>query len=136
MNANDVYPTNYLKAEDIHGSMTVTVARVALEKMHDKTGKEIEKPVVGFLELPKSLVTNKTNWKTLTKLFGEDTDAWISNRITMVVIPVDAFGETVDGIRLIPVKPTVQKKTEAQLIAELEEPEAPEPPVIDAPIEK
>ena len=120
MNANDVYPSNYLKAEEIHGQMIVTIESVGLEKMHDKTGKEIEKPVVRFLEMPKSLVTNKTNWKMLIKLFGDDTDFWKGKQITMVTIPVVAFGETVDAIRLTPVKAAETKKTEQQIMNEME----------------
>jgi len=135
MNANDVYPTNYLKAEDIPTPMTVTIEGVGMETMHDKSGKEMEKPVVSFSELPKGLVCNKTNWKMLTKLFGDETDAWKDKRITMVIVPVDAFGETVDAIRLTPVKPAGPKKTEQQILKEMgiqsEEPADLEPPTIE-----
>jgi hypothetical protein len=99
--------------------MTVTIESVSLEKMHDKTGKEIEKPIVRFLVLPKALVTNKTNWKMLIKLFGEDMDVWKRKRITMMTIPVDAFGETVDAIRLIPVKAAGPNTKEQQIMTEM-----------------
>ena len=135
MNALEVYPSNYLKAEDIPGPMTVTIEGWAMEKMHDKTGAQIEKPCVSFSELPKSLVTNKTNWKKLIELFGTDTDQWAGKRVTIVTIPVDAFGETVDAIRLMAPKAKTARVSEQQILAELgykdEQPAVPEPPSIE-----
>ena len=132
MNANDVYPTNYLKAEDIPAPMTVTIEGAVIETMHDKNGKDIEKPVIRFSELPKGLVCNRTNWKTLIRLFGDETDAWKGKRITMVTVPVDAFGETVDAIRLIPVKAAEPKKTEQQILQEMGI-QSEEPPDLELP---
>ena len=109
MKTNDVFPSKYLKAEDLDSELTVTIAKVTMEKMKDNSGKDIEKPCAHFVETEKSMIVNKTNWKTLVELTGEDdSDAWTGKKITLTVIDVDAFGDVVSAIRIK--KAAVDKK--------------------------
>lgn len=85
MNINDVYPdtSNSLKAEDLKGSRV----KVKIEsiKMQDfgKDGKVENKLVISFEGKEKTLVCNKTNANSISKLFGPDTDSWINETIQL-----------------------------------------------------
>ncbi len=46
------------------------------------------------------MVCNKTNANTITKLYGDDTDAWIGKPITLCAREVEFQGEMVLAIRV------------------------------------
>ena len=111
MKTNDVFPSRWLKAEDLDtGDTTVTIRQVKLEKFEQQGKPDEQKPAAYFDELDKALILNKTNWKTLVDLTGEDeSDQWTGHRITLTVVDVDAFGDIVHAIRIK--KPEVDRKT-------------------------
>jgi hypothetical protein len=102
MKMNDVFPSKFLKAEDLDADITVTIHDVSMEEFKGREGKPDEqKAVAYFVELEKGLVINKTNWKTLVEVTGEeDTDNWKGHKITLCVIDVDSFGDVVAAIRV------------------------------------
>jgi hypothetical protein len=102
MKANDLFPSKFLKAEDLEGDVTLTVDRCSLEEFKDRdTGKSQSKLVVYFKDQEKGLLVNKTNFKSIAEITGEeDTDNWAGKKITLTVIDVDAFGDVVAAIRV------------------------------------
>jgi hypothetical protein len=111
MKTNDVFPSRWLKAEDLDtGDVTVTIRQVKLEKFEQQGKADEQKPAAYFDELDKALILNKTNWKMLVDLTQEDeSDNWVGHRITLTVVDVDAFGDIVHAIRIK--KPEMDHKT-------------------------
>lgn len=113
MKTNDVFPSKYLKAEDDlfdDGEVAATIKEVVLESLKSRERGEENKPVMYFKELPKGLIVNKTNWGICAKLFNsDDSDDWLSERVLMTTVDVDAFGDVVRAIRIKNQKPKVDK---------------------------
>jgi len=97
MNANEVYPSKFLKAVDFSSVPTLlTITDVSMESMPEGP----QKPVLTFREVSKRLIVNKTNWGFLVKFLGADTDSWVGNRVALVAAEVDFKGDTVLSIRI------------------------------------
>lgn len=113
MKTNDVFPSRYLKAEDdlfAYGEVSVTIKDVRLEKLTSREKGEEDKPVIFFKELEKGMVCNKTNWGICEKLFdSKESDDWLGNRITLITVDVDAFGDVVRAIRIKSQKPVADR---------------------------
>jgi hypothetical protein len=99
MRRNDVFPSKYLKAEDIKGrEVKVTINYVEMEEMPD--GKKTEKPVVYFKGKEKGVVLNSGNWDILEDAFG-DSDDWPGKQITLYTERTrKPDGTPTDGIRV------------------------------------
>lgn len=65
-------------------------------------GRKSKKPMLSFVGEKKKLALNKTNGKTIAKLYGKDTDEWAGKWITLYATTTDFGGETVDCIRVRP----------------------------------
>ncbi len=103
---SNFYPAKWLTASDLsEQGLVLTIGDVTLEKMSDGN----EKPVISFVEHEKGLVCNKTNAKTIAKLYGDDTDDWSGQQITIYPTEVDFKGERVDAIRVKNKKPKEAK---------------------------
>lgn len=102
MKMNDVFPSKYLKVDDVSGNgeefIIKEVTKVGFE--NQESGLTEVKPVIWFTNTDKGFICNKTNWKRLVKLFGDDSDGWTAKAVTLRLESVEAFGETVDSIRV------------------------------------
>lgn len=109
MDARLLFPNEYLGAADLRGKdVTLTVARLALEDLRTESGTE-RKPVLYFVELEerakknqinKKLVLNKTNARSIMAVHGTETNDWKGKKITLYATTCQAFGQTVDCIRI------------------------------------
>lgn len=107
-----MYDSNYLYAFDLKGrDVTVTIRDVRAVKVKNSE-KEEKKPIVYFKESKdaRGLVLCKTNGKSIAQMYGNDTDAWIGKRVTLFAAMVDAFGKTVEAIRIRPMIPKASAK--------------------------
>lgn len=115
MKTNDVFPSKYLKAEDdvfLGGEVIATIKDVVIEKLTSREKGDENKPIMYFKEIPKGLVINKTNWGICEKLFSaDDSDQWIGERVALVTVDVDAFGDVVRAIRVKNQKPVADRAT-------------------------
>ncbi|HLE35670.1 MAG TPA: hypothetical protein VI699_00835 [Candidatus Acidoferrales bacterium] len=102
MNIKDSFPSKWLKADDLEGDMNLTIKGVEQEMLDDGP-----KPVVSFREIEKGLVLNKTNARTIAKLYGVETGAWAGKTITIFPTQVDYRGEQVAAIRVRVAAPPV-----------------------------
>lgn len=100
MNINEVFPSKYLKAEDLQGrEITVTIANVIVEKIGQG---EDRKPVAYFQGKEKGVALNKTNSTNIAAAFGPETDAWIGAKVILYPAWVDYQGKSVQAIRIRP----------------------------------
>tara|TARA_Y100000310_G_scaffold277108_1_gene294678 strand:- start:781 stop:1263 length:483 start_codon:yes stop_codon:yes gene_type:complete len=83
-----------MKAADLQKPTTFVVKTVGHDEFEDG-----EKPVVTF-EDGKKLVLNKTNGIRIADMYGEETDNWVGNSITLHSERVEFRGEMRDGIRV------------------------------------
>jgi len=108
MKYSDAFPSKYMKADDLQGTdRIVTIHSVDFEDFTDpKTRRTETKPVLRFREkAAKDLVLNRTNFKTLSILLGDETDNWEGQQIVLYSTRVESFGEMVDAIRIRERKP-------------------------------
>lgn len=112
MKLDELYPSKYLKASDLEGDTTLTIAGVTTESMKTKDGAEEEKPVLLFSD-SKPMVMNVTNARAIQSLYGDETDAWTGKPVTLYTAEVAAFGETTQAIRIRDAK-ALQRKAESK----------------------
>jgi hypothetical protein len=93
---------------------TVTIQRLTHEEVANTEGKKQKCFVAYFSESSKPMVLNKTNCKTIEKLYGPDFEQWPNKKITIFAARVKAFGDVVDALRIRPTVP-VTRNFEAEL---------------------
>lgn len=95
MNINEVYPSKYLKADDLQGrEVRVTMQAVEMEKIGDDN-----KPVLYFKGKDKGVVLNKTNASMIGSAYGTETDDWIDQPLILFSVMVDFQGKVAPAIR-------------------------------------
>jgi hypothetical protein len=103
MRMNDVFPSNYLKADTEvpeEGEVAVTISSITMETLGQGKDSE-EKPVIFFEEFEKGLVCNKTNWQMISRVCGsDDSDDWVGRRIALYSTDVQFGNEVTRGIRV------------------------------------
>lgn len=84
---------------------TVEIVSVGKRMVKGTDGKESE-CIVADLKGEKPFILNKTNCKTLTKLFKTPfIENWKGKRVIVYAAKVKAFGEEVDALRIRPTEP-------------------------------
>jgi len=100
MKLNEVFPSKYVKADDLQGKeVPVVISGVSMEQLGDD-----RKLVLQFQGRSKGMVTNKTNAGRIAYLYGDDTDDWIGKEIILAAEFVEFQGKTVKGLRVKPPK--------------------------------
>ena len=81
----DVYPSQWLTAEDLQGRQaTVRISGVAVEELRQQTGSKEPKLVLSFVGKSKKMVCNKTQCKALAQITGTDLfEGWKDVQITL-----------------------------------------------------
>ena len=103
-----MFDSEYLANWDLDGDVTVEISKVVAGEVGGEQGRDKEhKPILYFKGAKKGMVLNKTNGKAIAGMYGTDTDEWIGQSITLFSTTCDAFGDTVDCIRVRPQKPKV-----------------------------
>lgn len=98
MRFNDMYPSKYLKQEDVPTPIRTMIRSIALGEIEGDSGKET-KPVISFHGL-KDMVLNKGNGTILFEAFGEP-ENWPGKQIEIYVDPNVSFGgKRVGGLRV------------------------------------
>src|SRR5687768_3981483 len=104
MNARFLFPKEYLATEDLGGKeVTLTISKLVSEEVRTEKG-EVDKWIIHFKEMEervrkdrkqvnKRLPLNKTNAKSIQKLYGSETDDWLGKKITLYPTSCMAFGK-------------------------------------------
>lgn len=108
---SDLFPSPYLTAHDVVNKPTVTIKSFSKKTMKNKQGEEEVRPVLFFNEFDKGMVLNKTNAGTIANLYSLTLENWIGERITLQSVMVEAFGESQEAIRVMNLKPSIDKQT-------------------------
>tara|TARA_R110002096_G_scaffold309432_1_gene504171 strand:+ start:87 stop:581 length:495 start_codon:yes stop_codon:yes gene_type:complete len=103
----DMYPSRWLKAEDIMGrEIIATIESIGQEEFDrrddDKRGPGApdKKNVLRFVGAEKEFILNMTNGKTIFAAFGEPV-GWIGKKVVLFTMEVQQpSGGTAPGIRL------------------------------------
>jgi len=92
--------------------ITVVIESVTQEQIELFNGKKLENKqcvLAKFKGAKKPLLLNKENMKLISKVLGTPyIEEWAGQKITLHVVPVSAFGEIVDAVRVKYIK---QKKS-------------------------
>ncbi len=98
MKMSEAFPSKFLKASDLQDQEhLLTIDRVEM----DSVGRDKEeKPILYFRKKQKGLVLNVTNTKTISKLYGDDSEEWAGKEIVAYPTETDYEGERVECIRV------------------------------------
>ena len=99
MKTSDAFPSKYLGSVDFDKPALATVLRCELQEVGQERESE-KKPVVYFNEYERPLILNVTNFRTLAKALGADSDMWPSGQIVIFTSQTSYKGEMVDCVRL------------------------------------
>lgn len=108
---------NYLGSYSLNEGqeVTLTIEKINLEMVQSPNGGKDECTVVHFKEdvngERKPMILNKTNCKIIEDLYNTPyIEEWKGKKITLFVDPnIKAFGETVEALRIKPIKPVINK---------------------------
>lgn len=134
MKTSDMHPSRFMRADDLpETGLVATMMGVVMEPIKGMDGKEKSKPILSFVEAGvKPLVLNVTNTNTIEHLYGDDSDDWQGQRITLTVVDVDSPNGRVPGIRVSTRKPIATRPGPAKTPA-VQTLAGDEPPVPDEP---
>jgi len=94
---------DYLGAYSIeNGSdLIATIKSVALENVTGADGKKEQCTVIRFAEDLKPFICNRTNAKTISKIYDTPyIEDWTNKKIQLYATTVKAFGEQVEALRI------------------------------------
>lgn len=95
-----MFPSRFLKASDFEdGDATLIISDIREEAVGQGRDSE-DKWILYFEGTEKGLVLNKTNSTILAKLYGDDTDGWIGQSITLYATEVQFKDDMVEAIRV------------------------------------
>lgn len=102
MKAKDIFPSNYMKKEDLDRPVIASIARVCQEEVKSDKGRDELKPVMYFDgKHLKPIIVNRGNWEACALAYGEESDNWTGRSVEIYVDPTVMFGgRRVGGIRL------------------------------------
>ncbi len=91
---------------------TVKIEKVVKEVVIGEGGKKDE-CVVAYLKNEKPFIINKTNMKTITKIYGTPyIEEWVGRSVTVFATPVKGkAGEIVEALRIVEEKPPLPELT-------------------------
>lgn len=106
MRMRDALPGRYLTGDDLDGEVTVTIDRVVMEPFRDpRTRVEARKPVMYFQKAKRGLIVNRTNWRAVADLYGDESDNWAGKQIVLAPEMVDAYGKQTKAVRVRRARP-------------------------------
>ena len=137
MKTTDLFPSKYVKAEDLSsGPQTVAIRELVVEEIGQGKSRE-SKGVLYFHGRDKGLVLNVTNCRAIEDAYGVETDDWSGKSIELFSTKVPFKGDLVDGVRVrvpkeasadellsadpvhAPVKPTTKAELDEELNDEI-----------------
>lgn len=106
-------PNDYIGAYmmPVDGSdIVLTISKVKTEKVPGSDGSKKDCLVAYFKENVKPMILNRTNAKTITKVYNTPfIEQWEGKQIQIYTAKVKAFGEQTDALRIRDFKPQNKK---------------------------
>lgn len=98
---SEMFPSKYLSAKDLDGEKkTFTIVDVRQETIEGRDGEEDQLKWTLDLEDNKPLVLNVTNAKSISSIYGDDTDDWLDQKVVLYPTKVLFKGQNTDAIRV------------------------------------
>jgi hypothetical protein len=89
---------------------TVTIKKIVQELVAGNAGRKENCIVAYFSDEEKPMILNKTNCKTIQKIYGTPLiEEWIGKKITLYASTTSLAGETVECLRIRPYPPAADK---------------------------
>jgi hypothetical protein len=85
--------------------VVVQIERCTAGELVGEKGRKSKKPMVKFVGKEKKFALNKTNGKSIARMYGKDADDWAGKWIALYVTTTEFDGETRDCIRIRPQVP-------------------------------
>ncbi len=120
MKISEAFPSQYLKADDLPDGANVTVTIKDVEWV-ELGQKQERKMALTFVGKKKMMILNKTNASVIAKLYGDETDAWVGQRITLMARDVEFQGDVILALRVSTIKPNPAPKAVKSLAEEFGE---------------
>lgn len=97
-----LFPSKYAKAADLRGkNVSVVIERILpREKLMMQGGKTDHKPVIFLKGKEKGWILNKTNARSIAKIYGPELTNWLGKTVVIMATEVEARGEMVEAIRV------------------------------------
>lgn len=96
--------------EDAKGrDVVLQIEKVYPGELTGEKGRKSKKPFVKFVGKEKKLALNKTNGKSIAKMYGKDADAWPGKWVALYTAQVEYDGEMRDCIRIRPKQPAAKQ---------------------------
>jgi len=113
---DQLFPGRFIKAGEMGGKpVTMTIKDVYLDTLEGEDGREKQQAIVSFTETKRELALNKTNAQCMLAMWGPDTGAWLSKRLT-IMPERDASGLSDSGLCIrVKGSPDITKAIEAQI---------------------
>jgi hypothetical protein len=107
-----MFDRDFIGVWDLQGrDVVVEIASVKAGELVSQGNKKSKKPILHFKGREKGMVVNKTNAHVIAAMYGNDTDKWVGQRIT-IFPTTTTFGRT--ELECIRVRPGIPKgKTSA-----------------------
>jgi hypothetical protein len=104
MKTDEMFPSRWLKAKDIpKGGLAVTIKSLVAGTLADrKTGEVRRVYSITFDEIKKPLTLNKVNAEAIAAWYGNETDGWIGQPITLVRLRAQVFDRVQWVVRVQP----------------------------------
>lgn len=96
MRLENFYPSQYLKVSDLNSEDVA----LTIKNLESKEFENGVKPVLWFEEIEKGLILNRTNFSSIAKLHGDDSEGWIGKRISLFATEVSFRGTPTMAIRV------------------------------------
>src|SRR5215471_10749300 len=102
MNREALFPSRYIKAADLGGKpLAVTIKSATVEALNNPNGGgQQDKLLLSFVNQPKKLVCNVTNYNSIADLHGEETNNWSGKRIELYPTKASMGGKSFDAVRV------------------------------------
>jgi len=101
MKRSEAFPSKYLNKDQLITPLVGVIESVVIETL-GQGDEQDTKPIMYFSSgVPKPAVVNATNWINVESVYGDDSDAWIGQRIELWFDPnVSYGGKRTGGIRM------------------------------------
>lgn len=128
MKGSQVFPSKYLKAQDIPQGQfaAVTIDRVQME---DVSGDGEDKPVIYFRGKNKGMVLNRTNWSSIADVYGDESDNWSGQQVSLYQTTTQFQGKNTPCLRVQVYNGQGQGKPAAAPPRQQPKPQPPENPI-------
>ena len=102
MTRDELFPSKYIKAADLGGKpLMVTIKSATVEALNNPNGGgQQDKLLLSFVNQPKKLVCNVTNYNSISDLHGDETDNWPGKRIELYPTKASVGGKSFDAVRV------------------------------------